>query len=413
VPAILTVIGGAAGIPAFTSAATSLETSTLLQGAVTVATIVIVGVVCLIEIKHTMKVLMVIWGLNTLGLIVSAILFAMNNPSTIPAAWNNVWGAGSYQMITSLATKYNLAGYVASTTTGTWGDTLSIVVFIFWALVGYEVNAYVAGEVRNPRSSFLFWFTGGMVATVIWYAIVTWLAYNAYGGFILQYSYVYNLFEAGKLSSTESGAVSSYMLLPSMPLFAASLGGPTIVRIIAAWWFWPISSLITSFFGVTRSMFGMAFDRMFPSVFGKVNDRTHTPIKSTVFVIIASIIMAMVMFTSYGYMESAANTTFWFAFLYLMVAFAAIVLPYKRRDLWEKGTRKTIFGIPDMSFVGALAAIGMLWILTLSTIGISLLAWNVSILWMMIGIIIFVYFTVKNDRRGINISQIFGEIPPP
>jgi amino acid transporter len=413
IPTIFTIIGEATGLTGLVGFASALETSTIIQAEVIVAVIVILGLLAMIEIKHYMKIVMVIWGLNGIGLIVSAILFAMNNPTTIPAAWNNVWGAGSYQMITSLATKYNLAGYVASTTTGTWGDTLSIVVFIFWALTGYEINSYVAGEVRNPRSSFLYWFTGGMLATIIWYTLITWLAYNAYGGFILQYSYVYNLFQAGKLAANETAAVTPYMLLPCMPLFSASLAGSAAVRVLAAWWFWPITSIIVTYLCATRSMFGMAFDRMFPSVIGRVNDRTHTPIVATVITMIAAAIVSLTMFTSLGYLASAANSSFWFAFVYVMVAFCAIVLPYKRRDVWEKGTKRKIFGIPDTTFVGALAAIGTLWILTLSTIGINLLAWDVSMLWMLIGILIFVYFAAKNEKRGINITQIYGEIPPP
>jgi len=413
IPVIFTIIGGAAGLPGLVAFATGMESNTFTQGAVIVGTIVILGLLAMIEIKHYMKIVMVIWGLNAIGLIVSAILFATNNPTTIPAVWNNVWGAGSYQMIQSLATKYNLAGYVASTSSGWFNDTLGIVVYIFWALTGYEINSYVAGEVRNPRSSFLYWFTGGMVATIIWYSLVTWLAYNAYGGFILQYSYVYNLFQAGKLAANETAAVTPYMVLPSMPLFSASLAGPPALRILAAWWFWPITSIIVTYLCATRSMFGMAFDRMFPTVFGKVSDRTHTPIPATIFTMIAAIIVALTFFTTLGYLASAANSSFWFAFVYVMVAFCAIVLPYKRRDIWEKGTHRRIFGIPDTTFFGALAAIGMLWILTLSTIGISLVGWDVSILWMAIGVLVFVYFAAKNERRGINITQIYGEIPPP
>ena len=413
IPAIFTIIGQAAGIPALVSFAASLESNTFVQGAVIVTVIVIFGLIALIEIKHYMKVLMVLWGLNVLGLIVSVVLFATNSPATVPAAWNNVWGAGSYQMITSLAAKYNLDGYIANTSGGRFNDTLNIVVYLFWALTGFEVSSYVGGEVRNPRSSFLYWFTAGVIATALWYALVTWLAYNAYGGFILQYSYVYNLFQAGKLAANETAVVTPYMLLPSMPLFSASLAGSAAIRIIAAWWLWPITTLIVTFLGATRSMFGMAFDRMFPSVFGKVNERTHTPIPATIFTVIAAVIVALFMFTSYGYLVSAANTSFLEAFLYVAVAFTAIIIPYKRRDIWEKGTRRRIFGIPDLTFLGALAAIGTLWILTLTTIGISLLAWNVSIIWMIIGVFIFVYFAEKNEKRGINLTKIYGEIPPP
>jgi len=409
---IFTMWGNALNIPALTSFGSWLS-NTVPETEFTILIIVILGLLAMVEIKHYMKITIVIWALNTLGLVVSAILFATNNPSTIPAAWDHVWGSGSYALISGLATKYNLAGYVSSTSLGTWGDTLAIVAYIFWALTGYEVNAYVGGELRNPRSSFTYFFTAGMIATVIWYSVVTWLAYNAYGNFILQYNYVYNLFSAGKLSAADTSAVSQYMLLPSMPLFSASLGGSPFVEVLAAWWFYPITSVIVTYLAGTRSMFGMSFDRMFPSAFGKVNDRTHTPIYAALACMIGGIIVALLTLTAYGFLASAANSSFWYAFAYLIVAFTATVLPYKRPDIWEKGMKTKVFGIPVMSLVGALGVIGMFWILALSTVGISLLAWNVSVLWMGIGVLVFAFYVVKNEKRGIKLTQIYGEIPPP
>jgi amino acid transporter len=152
---------------------------------------------------------------------------------------------------------------------------------------------------------------------------------------------------------------------------------------------------------------------MFPEVFAHINDRTHTPIKGSLLTIVASVFWAILMFTTFGFLVSAANTSFWFAFFYLIFAVAAIVLPYKRKDIWEKGIKKRFFGIPDSTFLGALAAFGMLWILALSTIGISLLAWNVSLLWMLLGILVFVYYANKMSKRGISIVQVYGEVPPP
>ena len=413
IPVMFIIIGQAVGIPGLVSFATAMESNVWMQGEVITAIILICTVVNLVEVKYFMRVLMALWAMNCVGLVVSMALFAVNNPTTIPAAWNNVWGAGSYQMIVNLATKYNLAGYVATTTGGFWSDTLSMCAFLFWALIGWEINSYVGGEVRNPRSSFLYFYTAGFIATAIWYVLVSFLAYNAYGGFILQYNYVYQLFQAGKLTATESAAVSPYMLLPSMPLFSASLAGPTAVRVLAAWWFWPLTGTVMGWLGCTRSMFGMAFDRMFPAVFGKVNERSHTPLIAILFTTIGGLIIALIDFSAYGYMVSASNSSFWFAFVYVIVAFTAIILPYKRPDMWEKGTRRRIFGIPDLTFIGALATMGMLWLLTLSTIGINLLAWNVSLVYMIIGILVFVYYAAKNERRGINISRIYGEIPPP
>lgn len=413
VPTILTIMGAAAGITPLQDFGMALSTNATMQDAFIIVVIVVIGLVSMVELKHFMKIMIIVWALNVLGLIVSCALFAVNNPSTVPAAWDAVWGAGSFETITSLATRYDLSTYVSNTSTGFWGDTVSMVVYIFWAISGYETMGYVAGEVRNPRTSFLYLYMAGMVTTVLWYAGVAWLAYNAYGQFILQYNFVYNLYSAGTLTAAEAAQVARYMFTPSMPIFSASLTTVPYLQILAAWWFWPITLILGSYLVATRSMFGMSFDRMFPAVFGDVNDRTHTPIKATLFTMLVSIIMAIVSFTVFGFLVSAANSIFWSALFYLIYSAAAIMLPYKRPDIWKKGIIKTVGGIPLVTILGALSAMGMLWLLALSTIGISLIAWNVSEIWMIVGIAIFVYYVHKNSKRGISVVDIFGEVPPP
>jgi hypothetical protein len=89
------------------------------------------------------------------------------------------------------------------------------------------------------------------------------------------------------------------------------------------------------------------------------------------------------------------------------------MLPYKRPDIWKKGITKTVGGLPLVTLLGALSAIGMFWLLFLSTISISLQAWNVSEIWVLIGVVIFIYYTAKNAKRGISVVSIFGEVPPP
>jgi APA family basic amino acid/polyamine antiporter len=413
VPTIFTIMGTAAHITPLADFGMALASSTMMQDELIIVIIVVIGLVSMIELKHFMKVMIAVWALNVLGLLVSCGLFIVNNPSTVPAAWDAVWGPGAFETIVGLATKYDLSGYVATTSSGFWADTLGMVVYLFWAISGYETMGYVAGEVRNPRTSFLYLYMAGMITTVIWYAGVSWLAYNTYGSFILQYNFVQNLYAAGKLTAAEAAQVAPYMFTPSMPLFSASLTTVPVVQILAAWWFWPITLILGSYLVASRSVFGMAFDRMFPTVFGDVSDRTHTPIKGTILTMVVSIIMAVISFTVFGFLVSAANTVFWTAFFYLIYSVAAIMLPYKRPDIWKKGITKTVAGLPLVTILGGLSAIGMLWLLALSTIGISLTAWNVSTVWMAIGIFIFVYYARKNFKRGISIVDIFGETPPP
>jgi amino acid transporter len=410
---ILTVMGTSVGSTALKSFGTSLSTNTGLLFGFVVLLIVVFGLLSLLELKHYLRVLYVIWGLNVIGLLTSMALFALNSPATIPSRWDAFWGSGSYETIVGIASKYNVTEYAAQTTTGLFGDTLGAVAYIFWAVSGYESLAYVAGEVRSPRPAFLKWYMAGMVGTVLWYALVSGLAYLSYGDFIFKYNFVYNLYTSGSLSANDSAAVAPYMISPSMPLFAASLSGGSLLGLLAAWWFWPLNVIMVSYLVATRSIFGMAFDRMLPSAFGRVSERTHTPVVATLFNVVISIIWAAIMFTAFGYFVSAANTSFWTAIYYFIFSLAAMMLPYKRPELWEKGLKKTIFGVPETTVLGALSAAGMLWILSLSTLGISLTAWNVSVFWMLIGILIFVYYVHRTEKKGIKVAELFREIPPP
>jgi len=413
-PVIFVVMGTGAKIPAFVSFGTALSSNYTMQVGLGVAVIVIMGGVTMLSIKHYMKVLMALWVINTVGIIVSAGLFLANNAATIPGNWDALWGAGSFETIVALASKYNLAGYVSSTTSGFWTDTLSIMAYIFWALAGWEATTTVSGEVRNPRASFLYAYVGGVVATIVWYAAITAAAYNSYGPFILQYNYVYNLFTAGKLSTADAAAVSSYMLSPSMPLFAGSLGGSnSLLVILGSLWFWPLTATLTCVLLATRVAFGMSFDRMFPSAFGRVNERTHTPVIGAVIVTAVSALWCLVESSWFGFLVSAANTDWWITLGYLIMAVSAISMPYKRKDVWDKGLAKKILGIPDVAFFGALAAIGMVWLFELSAIGVSILAWNATLVWMAIGIIIYVFLVQKLQGKGVNLNQVYGQVPPP
>jgi amino acid transporter len=410
---ILAIMGGATGITALTAAGFLLATNQTAVAATTFVFIVVVGLASALEMKHFMRILIFLWALNSIGLIVSMLLFAMNSHVTIGAHWDSVWGTGSFNTILSLAGKYNSAGYIASKSSGFWGDTLGITAYIFWALTGYESLGYVAGEVRNPRSSFIKWFNAGMISTVLWYALLSWLTYNAYGDFIFKYNFVYNLYTSGTLTSAESATVSKFMFTPSMPLFAASLGSGAFVQILACLWLWPIGSSLLSYLPANRAIFGMSFDRMLPEVLGKVNDRTHGPVNAALFNIGFGCVWAAISFTSLGYLATAANLSFFFALAYFVYSLAAIALPYKRPEIYEKGVKTTIFGIPAISLIGVFSAAGMLWILALSTVGISLLAWNVTTIWMLAGFIIFIYYVQRNKKRGINVMETYSQIPPP
>jgi amino acid transporter len=157
----------------------------------------------------------------------------------------------------------------------------------------------------------------------------------------------------------------------------------------------------------------MSFDRMFPSAFGSVSERTHTPVIGAVIVTAIGVFWCLIMSSVFGFLVSAANTDWWITLGYFIMAISAISLPYRRKDVWEKGVARRILGIPDVAFFGALASIGMLWLFELSAIGVSIVAWNATLVWMAIGVLIYVVLVRKLERLGINLNQVYGEVPPP
>ncbi|HMK82709.1 MAG TPA: amino acid permease, partial [Candidatus Bathyarchaeia archaeon] len=192
-----------------------------------------------------------------------------------------------------------------------------------------------------------------------------------------------------------------------------SLAGSTILRIIASMWFWPLVGMFPIYVALNRAVFSMSFDRMFPEKLAQVSDRTHTPVYATLFNIVICCIWSVLAMSVYGFLVAGANTSFMLSFCYFIWCLAAIALPYKRPELWEKGFKKKILGFPEMTFLGAIAAGGMMWILALSTLGISETGWNVTSLWMFLGVLILVYYINKNTKRGIKVMDIYKEIPPP
>jgi amino acid transporter len=152
---------------------------------------------------------------------------------------------------------------------------------------------------------------------------------------------------------------------------------------------------------------------MFPEKFSQVSERTHTPIYASLLNIVLMCLCAGLAFSVYGYLVSAANTSFFTALYYFAFALAAIALPYKRPEIWEKGLAKKIFGLPEMTVLGAICAALMVWVMGLSAIGVNEQAWNVTEVWILIGFLVLVYYIWKNRKMGINFMDIYKEIPPP
>ena len=123
-----------------------------------------------------------------------------------------------------------------------------------------------------------------------------------------------------------------------------------------------IVMFVSELFVLSRNIFAWSFDRVLPSAFASVNPRTRTPLNAIVLMVVVSLVYTYIsifnasdlsVLFSYG----TAGTFLCFIF----VALAAIVYPYRRKDLFEGSSdqlaKKKIGGLPLLTILGALSLV--------------------------------------------------------
>jgi amino acid transporter len=225
---------------------------------------------------------------------------------------------------------------------------------------------------------------------------------------------------------------------PSLPiwpypaLFASFLSSSRVLQFIVValmslWWFgWSGTVFLSS----TRVIFAAAFDRLLPEKVAEVDERTGTPIYALLLMVLPSIVI------SYLFAYNIANfrsltlaSTLVIAVTYLGTTIAAIVLPYRKPELYRASpiAKYNVFGIPLITvagviFGGFLVFLLYQWILdpnALYGIGYSIneagYKNGTSIIFMLANYLLaaVIYFGFKSYRRrgGIDMDKVQAEIP--
>ena len=219
---------------------------------------------------------------------------------------------------------------------------------------------------------------------------------------------------------------------PYPALFASFLSSSRVLQFIVValmslWWFgWSGTVFLSS----TRVIFAAAFDRLLPEKIAEVDERTGTPIYALLLMVLPSIVI------SYLFAYNIANfrsltlaSTLVIAVTYLGTTIAAIVLPYRKPELYRASpiAKYNVLGIPLITvagviFGGFLVFLLYQWILdpnALYGIGYSIneagYKNGTSIIFMLANYLLaaVIYFGFKSYRRrgGIDMDKVQAEIP--
>jgi len=338
------------------------------------------------------------------GMIVAFAIFASTSPQTFQATWDHYLGSQmAYAKVEPTAIENGLAYNTGS------GQFIAASLYAAFNVIGYQVSAYLGGEVKRGESNI---GKAAIISEVIaiafsvigYYAIVSSAGY----GFLASSAYL-NLI--GKLPVATFYMFMAALLVPN-PLVIA-----LIYVSVFLWIFVAIMGLILL---LVRCVFAWAFDRIGPMALASVSERTRGPTWSTILLVLVT--WLGIYLSIYTGITIFVNFVLLLVLAYSVSTFAAAILPYHKKELFNSSPRIVNYKIggkvPLITITAGVVTLFFWFIaymvlvtpsiagyLNLQTVGSML---GVSL----IGTALFEIAKFYRRRQGIDMKYLFSEIPP-
>jgi APA family basic amino acid/polyamine antiporter len=327
----------------------------------------------------------------------------------------------TWSLSTALSTQYNVDPnqLIQTASSGGYVPGWTILGTLFalpWAMQmwgGFWWAPYVGGEIQNPKRSMWIAVLGATYVSIALYFVMTWLSTNAWGFDLpLALNYLYG---------TNASAYPASLPPPyANYLYALVTNNPVLRFLDGVAFLGSILFIIPSgFFVASRNFFAWSFDRVFPERLASVSERFHSPVASTILTgVIIAVLTYLTAYTSFwGYL---VNLMIGLYFAFIIVSLAAIVFPYRKKGIYEKSPISgwKFANVPAITWIGIASLLVSLY---LEYTCLSSPALGGAITWTSIGSVIgvfvfgiVIYFIYMAYRRtqGIDLSLVFGEIPP-
>ena len=269
-------------------------------------------------------------------------------------------------------------------------------------------SSFLGGEVRNARRSQFLGMPGSILyVTILMLLLVVGLGHAAGTTFLGQVGF----------------ALPSDLGLGSTPtyneLIAAMVQnqGWLVVILGISFCFWTYVWLPINFLASTRAILAWAVDGLFPRKLSEVHDRYHTPVYAIALIWVASEVCL------YLYVDQIINTLngiFVWILSFILCSIAAIVFPYRRRELWQASPwNGSTMGIPNITILGVVSTACLVfceyWFWYDPIQGFD--SWGTTLRWVMAlvapsAIVIYAIAWYTSKQRGVSVDKVFAEIPP-
>lgn len=392
-----------------------------------IAGIIVMIVIAVVATLRTRTFHKVVTGLSIFAIICVAISFFgafAIDPNAMNAALPKL--GTSAKDIMDAATK---AGYSLGSPDFSFTGLIALaglISVILFQFIGFQFSSYIAGEVKgNVKRTVSFAVIGALLFAVFMNTLYIDVLGNHFG-FNLTNAWGY-LYWNGAAGTPLNGQppftpVMATAVYPgAWPLWLiVALGNITLNVLLC-----PVYAIFLS-----RIVLAWALDRQVPEWFSEVDERTNAPLR----VIVITVLIGAVFYALTFFGVSPASTIFFGVVLgaltWIMPALNAILMPYRRPDLFQLTNNTGRFlGLPRLVWYG------IIWLVFIIPVYLAAVIWPIirsiqekgasdftnfnssdgvalSLAVVLLGIIIYFVMKAINNSHGINTKMMFQELPP-
>jgi amino acid transporter len=299
------------------------------------------------------------------------------------------------------------------------GTFLLLPLMMFWILYP-NWGATLYGEVRGAGDfrKVLNGMLGGLWVTIILAIVFVLLAAKTFGwDFFNASNENYVNYAYGYVTVPPAIPIWGYP-----PLLASFLIDSRVVQMIVVVLFgaWFVGWAGTLWLSSTRMIFAAAFDRVLPEWAARVSERRGVPWMALLLIMIPGVVLSWLYSYQAGFSALTLDASLVIAVTFFGTAFAATILPWWKRDLYQKSpiARYQIGGLPLISVAGGITTIFLGWVtyewLSNALYGIGVgNADSIKFLAFIYVLAAVVYVLARVVRRsqGIDLDAIHAEIP--
>ncbi|MDV3278664.1 MAG: amino acid permease [Nitrososphaerales archaeon] len=356
------------------------------------------------------------WIVAIIGMILMWYILGSTSNATFASNWNQMIGSlnSSYAYSALQSTAINKAGFPGNAVG--FAAIVTALPFAFLFLFGGNYANAFAGEIKNVKRSIPVALFLSLIFGVIYWSITSTLTLNAINhDWITPVGYAW-------LTNGAGSAAYPLPYAPTQTLFLAVAAYPNNLLISVMFFTYLVGSLgaLFAYFWIpSKYFFAWAFDRVIPSKFANVSSRFNTPYVSILAIVVLGVVLSY-LYLILGYFTYFTLGTVLWGVSYIMPALALMAFPYVKKDLFATApgwVGKKVAGIPLVTLVGLLTAIGFGYVGFVAYTNPLITAPNVNSVLLALAVLVVafvVYFASRfyHKGKGMDISMALKEIPP-